>query len=103
VQGQDGLTAEAAEVAENPAALGSAHKCPGFLVKGFGNHLRDLCGLCRSQNAVHFSRRSSTSDMMNPNAGQPPDFTERSKYVFARAVSPRTRYQSPSPYASVAA
>src|SRR6266513_102413 len=43
------------------------------------------------------SRRSSTSDMMNPNAGQPPDATERSNHARAWAVSPRTRYQVPIP------
>jgi drug/metabolite transporter (DMT)-like permease len=43
------------------------------------------------------SRRSSTSDTMNPNAGQPPDWIERSNHVRACAVSPRRRYQLPRP------
>src|SRR5438552_6114845 len=43
------------------------------------------------------NRRSSTSDTMNPNAGQPPERTERSNQARARAVSPRTRYQLPTP------
>lgn len=50
----------------------------------------------------HRIRRSSTSDMMNPKPGQPPDFTERSKAARAFAVSPFTRYQFPSPKLSVA-
>ena len=48
------------------------------------------------------SRRSSSSDAMNPNAGQPPDFTERWNAARAFVVSPWTMYQLPSPYASVA-
>src|SRR5207249_11364200 len=43
------------------------------------------------------NRRSSTSDMMNPNAGHPPECTERSNQARARALSPRTRYQLPTP------
>src|SRR4051812_32395492 len=42
-------------------------------------------------------RRSSISETMKPNAGQPPDATDRSKYSRARAVSPCTRYQLPNP------
>ena len=45
----------------------------------------------------HLSLRNSTSDMMNPKPGHPPDFTDRWKYVLACAVSPFTRYQFPSP------
>ena len=43
------------------------------------------------------SRRSSTSDTMNPNAGQPPDWIDRSNHLRACALSPRTRYQFPRP------
>ena len=43
------------------------------------------------------SRRSSTSDTMNPNPGQPPDWTDRSNHLRACALSPRTRYQLPRP------
>lgn len=45
----------------------------------------------------HRSRRSSSSDTMNPNAGHPSDRTERSNQARARVVSPRTRYQLPTP------
>ncbi len=47
--------------------------------------------------AFYRNRRSSTSDRMNPNAGQPPERTERSNQARACAVSPRTRYQLPTP------
>ena len=40
--------------------------------------------------------------MMNPNPGHPPERIDRSNHVRARAVSPRTRYQLPTPNASVA-
>ena len=43
------------------------------------------------------SRRSSTSDMMNPIPGQPPDWIERSNHRRACAVSPLRRYQLPRP------
>ena len=43
------------------------------------------------------SRRSSTSDTMNPNPGQPPDWIDRSNHRRACALSPRTRYQLPRP------
>lgn len=46
---------------------------------------------------LYFVRRRSTSEMMNPKAGHPPDFTERSNQVRAFAVSPLTRYQLPTP------
>src|SRR5205809_3212984 len=47
--------------------------------------------------SLYRNRRSSTSDMMNPNAGQPPERTARSNQARACAVSPRTRYQLPTP------
>src|SRR6185295_8595122 len=40
---------------------------------------------------------NSISETMNPNAGQPPDATERSNHLRALVVSPRTRYQLPMP------
>ena len=43
------------------------------------------------------SRRSSTSDTMNPNPGQPPDWIDRSNHLRACALSPRRRYQLPRP------
>ena len=46
---------------------------------------------------LHRNRRSSRSDTMNPNAGHPPDRTERSNHSRARVVSPRTRYQLATP------
>jgi hypothetical protein len=48
-------------------------------------------------NQIQRRRRSSTSDTMNPNAGQPPDAIDRSNHARACATSPRTRYQFPSP------
>ena len=48
---------------------------------------------CMSQG----SRRSSTSDTMNPNAGQPPDCVDRSNHLRACPLSPRRRYQFPRP------
>ena len=44
-----------------------------------------------------FSRRSSTSDTMNPNPGQPPDWIDRSNHLRACVLSPRRRYQLPRP------
>ena len=60
------------------------------------------CQTADSMNAargslIYRNRRSSTSDMIKPNAGQPPERTERSNQARARAVSPRTRYQLPTP------
>ena len=43
------------------------------------------------------SRRSSTSDTMNPNPGQPPDWIDRSNHLRDCALSPRRRYQFPRP------
>src|SRR6266702_3407077 len=57
----------------------------------------DLTVETRRLVAFYRNRRSSTSDRMNPNAGQPPERTERSNQARACAVSPRTRYQLPTP------
>ena len=43
------------------------------------------------------NRRNSASDAMKPKAGQPPDASDRSNARRARAVSPRTMNQFPSP------
>jgi len=38
-----------------------------------------------------------SSDTINPNPGQPPDWIDRSNHLRACALSPRTSYQLPRP------
>jgi len=47
--------------------------------------------------SYYLKRRSSASETMNPNPGQPPELTERSNHLRAFTVSPLTRCQFPSP------
>jgi len=57
-----------------------------------------LASACRARDErPQRSRRSSTSDTMNPKPGQPPDWTDRSNHWRACAVSPRRRCQLPRP------
>ena len=58
------------------------------------------CPICRRPiltKTRYRSFRSSISDTMNPNAGQPPELIARWNQARARDVSPRSRYQLPTP------
>jgi hypothetical protein len=58
------------------------------------------CPICRRPIVTkrpYRSFRSSISDRIKPNAGQPPELIERSNQVRARDVSPLSRYQLPTP------